>query len=71
MSTICTGVGHTSIFKSWLDGNDNPVVIRENVDIEVTFAVRRKYANSAIDVMSVHNAFVSYMTGSDVWIKSS
>lgn len=54
-----------------LDGNDNPVVIRENVDIEVTFAVRRKYANSAIDVMSVHNAFVSYMTGSDVWIKSS
>lgn len=54
-----------------VDQHDNPVVIRENVDIEVTFAIRQKYANSTIDVLQVHDAFVDYMTGSDVWIKSS
>ena len=54
-----------------LDANNNPVVIRENVDIDITFIVRRKYATSAIDVQSVHDSFVSYMTDSDVWIKSA
>jgi len=54
-----------------LDENDNPIVIRENVDIEVTFAVRQKYASNTIDVQQVHDSFVDYMTGSDVWIKSS
>jgi hypothetical protein len=54
-----------------LDDNDNPVVIRENVDIEITFIVRQKYANSVIDVQDVHDSFVDYMTNSDVWIKSS
>lgn len=50
---------------------DNPVVIRKNVDIEVTFIVKQKYASSTIDVMTTHDNFVDYMTGSDVWIKSS
>lgn len=54
-----------------LDGSNNPVVIRENVDLELTFIVRRKYATGAIDVQSVHDSFVSYMTDSDVWLKSS
>lgn len=46
-------------------------VIRENVDIEITFIVRQKYASgSTIDVLSVHDSFISYMTGTDVWIKS-
>lgn len=54
-----------------LDENDHPIVIRENVDIEVTFAVRQKYAINTIDVQQVHDSFVDYMTGSDVWIKSS
>lgn len=54
-----------------LDDNDKPVVIRENVDIEITFIVRQKYANSVIDVQDVHDSFVDYMTNSDVWIKSS
>ena len=53
-----------------LDANENPIVIRENVDIDVTFIIRQKYAASTIDVMSVHDAFVGYMTNSDVWIKS-
>lgn len=51
--------------------NNAPVVIRENVDIELTFLVRNEYATSTIDVLTVHDAFVDYMTGSDVWIKSA
>lgn len=54
-----------------LDENDNPVVIRENVDIELTFIVRRKYATSTIDVLATHDTFVEYMTNSDIWLKSS
>ena len=54
-----------------LDDNDNPVVIRENVDIEITFIVRQKYADSVIDVQDVHDSFVDYMTNSDVWVKSA
>jgi hypothetical protein len=54
-----------------LDGSNNPVVIRENVDLELTFIVRQKYASSTINVQSVHDNFVDYMTGSDVWLKSS
>lgn len=54
-----------------LDGNNNPVVIRENVDVELTFIVRQKYATGTINVQSVHDSFVDYMTGSDIWLKSS
>lgn len=54
-----------------LDGSDNPVVIRENTDIEITFIVMQKYASSAINVLTQHDAFVNYMTNSDVWIKSA
>lgn len=51
--------------------NGTPIVVRENTDIAVTFIVRQKYATSSIDAMSVHDAFINYMTGSDVWIKSA
>ena len=54
-----------------LDDNDNPVVIRKNVDLELTFIVRQKYATATIDVQTVHDNFVDYITGSDVWLKSS
>lgn len=50
---------------------NNPLVIRENVEISITFIVRQKYASNTIDVQSVHDNFVAYMTGSDVWIKSA
>lgn len=53
---------------------NNPVVIRENTDIEITFIIRKKYATNpsvSFDVQSVHDAFISYMTDTDVWIKSS
>lgn len=56
-----------------LDSNDNPVVIRENVDIDITFIIRKKYAatQSGFDVQTVHDNFISYMTNTDVWIKSA
>lgn len=61
------------------DVNDNPVVIRENVNIEITFIVRKSYytptgandTGSTFNVQTVHDSFISYMTGSDVWVKSS
>jgi hypothetical protein len=54
-----------------LNGSGNPVVIRENVDLELTFIVRQKYATGTINVQSVHDSFVNYMTGSDVWLRSA
>lgn len=56
-----------------LDGNNNPVVIRENVDIDITFVVRKKYATTqtGFNVQTVHDNFVSYMTNTDIWIKSA
>ena len=54
-----------------LDENDNKIVIRENVDIEITFIVRQKYASSNIDVQQVHDSFIDYMTNSDVYLKSA
>lgn len=53
---------------------NTPIVVRENIDIEITFIIRKKYAQNpsvSFDVLSVHDAFISYMTDSDVWIKSS
>ena len=54
-----------------LDEHNNPVVVRKNVDLELTFIVRQKYATGTIDVQTVHDNFVDYITGSDVWLKSS
>lgn len=54
-----------------LDENERPVVVRENIDIEITFIIRQKYATNTINVKQVHDAFIDYMTGSDVWVKSA
>ena len=54
-----------------LDENENPVVVRENVDITVTFVVGNRYAASTIDTQYVFDTFVAYMTGSDVWVAST
>lgn len=54
-----------------LDEMNNPVVIRENVDIELTFIIKSKYASTPIDVQTVHDLFVAYMTGSDIWLRTS
>ena len=59
------------------DSSDTKKIIRENVDITITFAVRKKYASFAnqqeaysFDVRAVHDALVHYMTNSDIWIRS-
>ena len=56
-----------------LNSSNVPVVIRENVDIEITFIVRKKYATTQTNFnpLTVHDSFISYMTNTDVWIKSS
>lgn len=46
------------------------VIIRENVDIEVTFLVHQRYASDTIDVKTQHDQFVNYMTNTDVWIRT-
>lgn len=51
--------------------NNVPVVIRENTDLELAFIIRQKYATSTINLMTVHDNFINYMTGSDVWLKSA
>lgn len=53
--------------------NNSPVVIRENVDIQITFIVRKKYATTqtGFNVLTKHNSFVDYMTNTDVWLKSA
>jgi hypothetical protein len=60
----------TEDFMITTQNNNTPVVIRENVNIELTFIVRQKYATGTIDVQTVHDNFVAYMTNSDVWLKS-
>ena len=52
------------------DGQGNPIVLRENIDISITFIVGNKYATNAIDVVQVHDAFVDYMTDGALYIKS-
>ena len=54
-----------------INNQNNPVVIRENSDLSITFCIRQKYTTTTIDVMTVHDTFVNYMTGSDIWVKSS
>jgi len=56
-----------------LGRNNNPVVIRANVDIDITFIVRKKYATvqTGFNVLSTHDSFVNFMTNTDVWLKSA
>ena len=50
------------------DDQGNDVVVRENVDIAVTFIVSNRYGAS--DVRTMHDAFVAYMTDGELYIKS-
>lgn len=56
-----------------LDDDENPVVVRENVDIEITFIVGNKYAENPllVDVNKKHDEFIRLMTYNDLWIKSN
>lgn len=50
------------------DVNGSPTVVYKNVDIELTFIVSDRYAD--IDVASVHDSFISYVTNGAFWLKS-
>jgi len=54
------------------DNSNNPVVVRKNVDIEITFIVKKKYASnqSNFNVAARHDYFIELMTSSELWIKS-
>lgn len=64
--------------EQWIDSEtedfmittNNGTIIRENVDVEVTFIVHNRYATNTIDVKYQHDAFVDYMTQKDVWIRT-
>lgn len=49
---------------------DNPVVVRKNVDIEITFIVSPRYATGQVDTLIQHDTFVELMTYKDIWVKS-
>lgn len=53
-----------------LDTNNQPVIIRENVNLKVVFVVGQRYANSTINTQTVYDNFVNYMTNTDMWIAS-
>ena len=64
--------------EQWLDSDkedflvtsNNGIIVRENVDIEVTFLVHQRYASNTIDVKTQHDLFVKYLTDKDVWIRT-
>jgi hypothetical protein len=43
-------------------------IVRENIDIDITFIVSNKYG--AMNVRQQHDAFVAYMTDGELYIKS-
>ena len=47
------------------------VIIRQNVDISLTFVIGRRYANKLINESLVYDAFVDYVTSGDFYIKST
>lgn len=54
------------------DSSDTKRIIRDNVDLKITFAVKQKYVTNGttINVRNVHDTFVAYMTNTDVYVKS-
>ena len=63
--------GSEDFLITMMDDSETPVIIRENMDIKVTFLVKQKYATNTIDVLTQHNTFVNYMTNTDIWLKSA
>jgi hypothetical protein len=49
---------------------NNGVIVRENVDVQVVFAISRRYASTSINEQTVYDTFIDYMTNTDVWVAS-
>ena len=64
--------------EQWVDGSTDFVIAstdgkikRKNITIEVVFVVSERYAsNAGIDTQEQYDAFIDYMTESDIYIKS-
>lgn len=54
--------------KETVQGDVVDVVIRNNVDLEMTFIVGEKYG--AVDVRNAHDAFIAYMTDGELYVRS-
>lgn len=50
----------------------NGKIIRENIDITITFIIGPRYASNAtgFNTQAKYDEFVSYMTDTDVWVRS-
>lgn len=48
-------------------------IIRENIDFTITFVVSQRYVNgnTPIDVSAQADAFIAYMTDTDIWFAST
>lgn len=53
------------------DGNGNDVIIRKNVELQMTVIVSRRYTNSAISEQTVYNSLRAYLDGGAFYIKSA
>lgn len=54
--------------KKEVDGETYDVVVRNNVDLDITFIVGARYG--AEDVRAAHDAFIAYMTDGALYVKS-
>lgn len=65
--------------EQWIDGStdftiasEDGEIKRKNPTIEVTFVVSDRYADDeSIDTQTQYDAFIDYLCGRDLWIKSS
>ena len=53
------------------DEQENDVVIRKNVDVEMTFIAGTRYSSGKnVDTQTVYDAFVEYLCGGDFYLKT-
>lgn len=60
----------TSETEDFMITGDSGVIIRENVNITIVFAVGQRYSDTTIDTQQVYDNFINYLTNTDVWIRS-
>lgn len=48
-------------------------IVRENVDIKMTFIVAPRYATNQVtfDLQNAYDTFVNYITDTDIWVRSA
>lgn len=54
-----------------VNGNTRDVIVRKNVDLNLTVIVSRRYTDQAIDEQSVYDSLVSTLCDRDIYLKSA